>query len=320
MKLLALHYFCTVVQEGSISKAAEKLFITQQSLSGYLARLEAEYNCSFFERQPRLRLTLNGERFFVFAQNVLRENDALKNSLDHKHAERIRLPVSISANYEQQLMPAISAEFKKRHPKVLLSIRNITRNLQQSMLQKMEIYCAIEAVGQKYAKIRSEKLMDNDVYVIIPNLFLSAHPSLLQLHELPLNQLADLPWILPSWNSILRAQINNYCLQKGISLNIVMESSNPNASFEYCAQNIGCCLLPRLTLYNFVVHTSGPLQCRYFPLDTSNEVIKNNPINLMYRTDIKLPAYAVDFIATAKQVCHAAERQITDLLHSRQAC
>ena len=137
MKLLALHYFCTVVQEGSISKAAEKLFITQQSLSGYLARLEAEYNCSFFERQPRLRLTLNGERFFVFAQNVLRENDALKNSLDHKHAERIRLPVSISANYEQQLMPAISAEFKKRHPKVLLSIRNITRNLQQSMLQKM---------------------------------------------------------------------------------------------------------------------------------------------------------------------------------------
>ena len=56
MNLLPMSYFIEVVNQQGISKAAEKLQITQQTLSSHIAALEKELGCSLFIRKPKFRL------------------------------------------------------------------------------------------------------------------------------------------------------------------------------------------------------------------------------------------------------------------------
>ena len=62
MSLLGFEYFIEVAKEGNISKAAEKLYISQQSLSAHIKRLENKYGVTLFEPEARLpALTLPGK-------------------------------------------------------------------------------------------------------------------------------------------------------------------------------------------------------------------------------------------------------------------
>ena len=64
MNLLHMNYFIAVVEHQSISRAAQSLFITQQTLSSHIASMEKELGTCLFERRPRFRLTRTGERFY----------------------------------------------------------------------------------------------------------------------------------------------------------------------------------------------------------------------------------------------------------------
>ena len=54
MNLRSLEYFLVVTEEMNFTRAAERLFITQQALSSHIQRLEAEYDAELFHRKPVL--------------------------------------------------------------------------------------------------------------------------------------------------------------------------------------------------------------------------------------------------------------------------
>ncbi|MST55371.1 LysR family transcriptional regulator [Pyramidobacter sp. SM-530-WT-4B] len=72
------NYFITLAEEKNISRAAERLFISHQCLSKYLKNLEQEYRVTFFERSPRLKLTVAGEAML----NMLRQVQFLERNLE----------------------------------------------------------------------------------------------------------------------------------------------------------------------------------------------------------------------------------------------
>lgn len=57
MNLYKLKYFIVTAEELNISKAAERLFISQQALSSQIGQLEQHYGVKLFERRPNLALT-----------------------------------------------------------------------------------------------------------------------------------------------------------------------------------------------------------------------------------------------------------------------
>ena len=56
MNLLPMTYFIEVTKQRGISKAAESLQITQQTLSSHIAALEKELDCRLFVRRPKFQL------------------------------------------------------------------------------------------------------------------------------------------------------------------------------------------------------------------------------------------------------------------------
>lgn len=72
MELRHLRYFITVAQEQSFTRAAEKLFTAQPSLSQQIKDLEQEVGVNLFERSSRkIQLTDEGKAFLIYAEKAL---------------------------------------------------------------------------------------------------------------------------------------------------------------------------------------------------------------------------------------------------------
>ncbi len=76
-----LYNFTIVAEELNITNAAARLFITQQTLSEQIKRMEKQYGAQFFVRKPKLRLTPAGERMLTYCRKVLSEEAALLEDL-----------------------------------------------------------------------------------------------------------------------------------------------------------------------------------------------------------------------------------------------
>lgn len=92
-------YFAAIVEAGSLTRAAEQLYISQPSLSQYVKRLEANLGVELFDRSTSpLRLTYTGERYYQYVlqlmkldENVRREFQDIKNQT----SGRLRLGVAL---------------------------------------------------------------------------------------------------------------------------------------------------------------------------------------------------------------------------------
>jgi len=79
MDLRQLHYFVTIAETGSFSRAAKALYMTQPPLSSAIAQLESELGARLFERSSRgVRLTLVGEEMLLRADHVLAQTREMR--------------------------------------------------------------------------------------------------------------------------------------------------------------------------------------------------------------------------------------------------
>ena len=82
MNFLQLEYFTEVAALGNVTKAAEKLHISQSALSQTIRKLEDEFSISFFHRTPKkLILTDAGLLFLDYARQTLSERDRIVRRL-----------------------------------------------------------------------------------------------------------------------------------------------------------------------------------------------------------------------------------------------
>ncbi len=76
MELRHLRYFVALAEQLSFTVAAEKVHVTQSTLSHQIRQLEDELGCQLFERaNKRVTMTQTGEAFLERVQNALREVD-----------------------------------------------------------------------------------------------------------------------------------------------------------------------------------------------------------------------------------------------------
>ena len=134
MDLRQLNYIVVIAEELNLTKAAERLFVSQPTLSLYLNRLEKELGIPLFIRQNnRLVITPGGVRYVETAKKMLEMKKELYREL-HITSEEPVLNIGISSLFMQKILSEIFPEFKAMAPHFQV---NVTEGRATSILEKM---------------------------------------------------------------------------------------------------------------------------------------------------------------------------------------
>ena len=148
MDVYSLKCFLTVVEEKNITRAARRLFVTQQTLSSIIQRLENEFQATLFERKPNLRLTSAGEVVRTYALEIVRSGNAMQNALaDVDKNCRTTIHFGISELRARAFFPSIWKEFHSSHPSVSVALYSgRTESFFQSMATgKIDLFLGYNA-------------------------------------------------------------------------------------------------------------------------------------------------------------------------------
>src|SRR5699024_9899809 len=116
--------FCLVVDMGSVSQAANLSFVSQPAVTKQIQHLENTYGALLFERKDgRLSLTKNGEILYPYARSIVDEYNRSQESIQERLDDaNTRLTVGASYTIGEYLLPSLMGKFKKKHPKLKLSL------------------------------------------------------------------------------------------------------------------------------------------------------------------------------------------------------
>jgi len=122
MKLSTLKFFIEVASEGSFTRASQKLYISQPTLSRRIQELEAELGVTLFIRHSHtLTLSSEGEQFFTAATDVLNRVDQLTHMFDpQNNSENTSQLIKIGylPNFNLGRLYNLLDSFKAQHPNV----------------------------------------------------------------------------------------------------------------------------------------------------------------------------------------------------------
>lgn len=124
MHLKELNYIVTLADEKSISRAADKLYMAQSSLSQFLQQYESELGVTLFVRTSKgIRLTAAGELFVDNARSILTHYRLVQNELaDMAELKGGRVIFGISSFRGKHMLPRIMKRFYEKYPQVRVDI------------------------------------------------------------------------------------------------------------------------------------------------------------------------------------------------------
>lgn len=150
MELRHLRYFVTVAELGSVSRAAQKLFIAQPPLSAQIRQLEEELGVSLFTRQPRgVRLTQAGTSFLEDARAILaRAQQAAVRARERQAGQRATLRLGLVPSTIHSVLPGLLQRLVGEKLAVNVEVREMITTQQLQALHNREIDLGLARPGE----------------------------------------------------------------------------------------------------------------------------------------------------------------------------
>lgn len=124
MNLKHAQYMLTVLQEGSITAAAKKLYISQPSLSQMIKLVETNLGMPIFNRSTDpISLTFAGEKYIAAARQILTINNNLLHEIQEiSNEDHGTIKLGIPVQRAMQVLPYILPKFKEAYPHVDIQV------------------------------------------------------------------------------------------------------------------------------------------------------------------------------------------------------
>ncbi len=145
-RLKQLRAFCYTAKSGSISKAADQLYLSQPSVSLQIQALERELNTMLFERRgPKIRLTPDGQALLEIAMPMVEGMDSLRDTFAERCGDLNSGYLNIAAGESTILyiLPKFLKQFSDKYPGVRIRLHNVTGADGMAMLRADEADFAV---------------------------------------------------------------------------------------------------------------------------------------------------------------------------------
>lgn len=167
----ALQMVAAIVDAGGISRAAERLYVTQSALSHRLRKLEKRLGVCLFERvNRRLLLTEAGRQVLGVARRVLADLEAVERQIRSgdvlRDAGRIRLVTECYTAYHW--LPPVLARFREKWPRVEIQVTPQATAAPVRALLEGTVDVAIVHRHPANDRVRYHPLFDDELMLVVP--------------------------------------------------------------------------------------------------------------------------------------------------------
>lgn len=242
MTLSKYKIFNTIIELGSLSKAAEVLKISQSGVSHAISSLESEFGFSLLTRdRSGVNLTSNGKRVLAYMREILQCNERLYqeiNAINGLEVGTVRIGTFTSVS--TQWLPGIIKQFHDRHPSIEIELLD-------GNYDDIDHWIANGTVDFGFVSLPTFRsfeiipLKKDRMLCILPD----EHPMRCQ-SMIPFAQLKDEPFIMPKWGS--DDDVKRISNETHVKLNIKYEVTEDRAIIAMVKNGLGVSILPEMVV------------------------------------------------------------------------
>lgn len=241
MDIKQLHYFIAVSEQMNFSKAAERLHISQPSLSNAIKKLEQEIGSPLLERNTRnLQLTEAGELLFERAKVIVKNMEVLKIEMDEVIVHGTRdITIGVMESIKHWL-PKVIANYKKDYPHMKIHLVDIlgSKRVKKS-LKSYKTHLIITNQLMDDPELEVQTLYEERLVAVLP-----LHHPLAQKDTLTISDICEEPFIISTEGFQTRRDILTSFEQAGKNINIQFEIERFETAVSLVREHLGVTILP----------------------------------------------------------------------------
>ena len=302
MELNAFHIFLTVVEEMNFSRAANRLYITQQSLSGHIKRLEEHYHVRLFQRRPRLCLTPAGEAMVFYSKHILESEQAMVArfaDLTQRSVGILRL--GLSHQRSCSFFPGIWSRYHPEYKNISVRLQEkLTTPLLEDLLAgDIDIMLGVDIPplsGLETVLLAQEQMRCVMNEVLLKEYFPESWQDMLERYAqngVDLMELKEMPLILLSSPNRLRQPVDQLFRKHNAIPNIALETASHSLLYQLGCHGSGVAIANPLSLYEQIrLRGLPPKECHSFLL----QGMPKRSVSLAYRKDAEKTKYMLGMV------------------------
>ena len=270
-RLKQLRAFCHAVRTQSISKAAERVHLSQPSVSLQIKALEQEMGTVLFERRgPKIALTPEGRALYELASPLVEGIDNLPDAFAERCGDLDTGEIHIAAGESTilYLLPGFVERFAAACPGIEIRLHNVTGREGLERLRADSVDFAVGAMFDTPADIVYQPLFTYPTVLIAPH----DHP-LTALNEVTLGDIAPYGLILPPRHLSTWRIVDIVFQQHRVEYKVKIEAGGWEVIKRYVARGLGVSIVSSICMTEEDRLAAIPLD-RYFPSRTYGVVLR----------------------------------------------
>lgn len=245
MTITQLTYVLAIAEHKNFTKAAEKCFVTQPTLSTQIQKLEDELDVLIFDRSKKpIELTEVGRKIVYQARNIVNESERIQDIVDQqKGFIGGEFRIGIIPTVMPTLLPMFLKTFIKKYPKVKLKIEELTTEEIILRIRDGHLDAAIAATPLESENIKERVLYYEPFVGYIP-----PHHRLFEKKKIEVSDLEIEDMLLLEDGHCFRDGIINLCkaFKDQVDDNFQLESGSIETLIKLSNEGMGMTLLPYL--------------------------------------------------------------------------
>lgn len=220
MELRHLRYFLAIADTRSFTRAAERLHVTQPTLSHQVKQLESLIGTVLFERNTKeIALTAAGRLFKPYCERILKEIESSALAISELEGlMRGTLRMAVFHSFSHSMLPAVLSEFALRYPGVHVTARLVPRVDMERDLLNAELDFAVAYVADDNDQIVADRLFDEELVLVVGSKHAYAGRK-----AMPMRGLAELPLVLLTAEFGARQFVDRFFAGTGLRPHVVLE-------------------------------------------------------------------------------------------------
>jgi DNA-binding transcriptional LysR family regulator len=246
--LRQLQVFAAASRARSFSEAADKLGISQPSLSGTINKIEKQLGLRLFDRTTRsLLLTADGRDLAAVADDLVRDFETALGGIAARAAgQRGRVSIAVLPSIAATILPAVLSAVAKAFPEVDITIHDVLQDRAVALVRNGVVDFAITTQAASFAELDYDEIGSDPFFLVCPR-----HHPLARLRDLTWREIAGHPFVALSSTTSVRRFADVALGQAEVVIRPRYEVEQIPSAVALVAAGLGVTALPALTLSMF---------------------------------------------------------------------